>query len=101
VGLTAGSSREGTCSGISQSDGAFTQEFQAFTSGSSGGGTPTPTPTPTPTTGGSCAAAWVNNIAYTSGNEVSYGGDDWTADQWNYDEAPGGPAGAWTSDGPC
>jgi len=31
----------------------------------------------------------------------SYGGDDWTADQWNYDEAPGGPAGAWTSDGPC
>ena len=39
--------------------------------------------------------------AYTAGNEVSYGGDDWTASQWNYDEAPGGPAGAWTSDGPC
>ena len=95
-----------TCSGISQSDGAFTQAFQAFTSGGGGGGgTPTPTPTqPTPTAApacGCCAAAWVNNIAYTSGNEVSYNGDDWTANQWNYDEAPGGPAGAWTSDGPC
>ena len=41
------------------------------------------------------------NVAYTSGNEVSYGGNDWTANQWNYDEAPGGAAGAWTSDGPC
>jgi FlaG/FlaF family flagellin (archaellin) len=95
-----------TCSGISQSDGAFTQAFQAFTSGG-GGGSPTPTPTPTPTTptptppSGSCAAAWVSNIAYTAGNQVSYGGDDWTATQWNYDEAPGGAAGAWTSDGPC
>ncbi|HEY5399474.1 MAG TPA: carbohydrate-binding protein, partial [Trebonia sp.] len=60
-----------------------------------------PTPTPTPTTSGSCAAAWVSNIAYVSGNEVSYGGDDWTATQWNYDEVPGGAAGAWTSDGSC
>jgi len=101
-----------TCSGISQSDGAFTQAFQAFTSGGSGGGTPTPTPTPTPTstptptptptpTSGSCAAAWISSVAYVAGNEVSYGGDDWTANQWNYDEAPGGAAGAWTSDGPC
>jgi chitinase len=61
---------------------------------------PTPTSTPTPTSG-SCATAWVNNIAYVAGNEVSYGGDDWTASQWNYDEAPGGAAGAWTSDGAC
>ena len=105
-GDTAASS---TCSGISQSDGAFTQAFQAFTSGGGGGGGGTPTPTPTPTaptptptpTSGSCAAAWVGNIAYTAGNEVSYGGDDWTANQWNYDEVPGGAAGAWTSDGPC
>jgi Glycosyl hydrolases family 18 len=104
-----------TCSGITQSNGAFTQAFQAFTSGSSnsgGGGTPTPTPTPTPTTAtptptptpttsGSCATGWVNDIAYVSGNEVSYGGDDWTANQWNYDEVPGGASGAWTSDGAC
>jgi Glycosyl hydrolases family 18 len=95
-----------TCSGISQSNGAFTQAFQQFTSGSSnnGGGTPTPTPTPTTTTtspSGSCATAWVSNAAYTSGNEVSYNGDNWTANQWNYDEVPGGPAGAWNNDGAC
>jgi chitinase len=40
-------------------------------------------------------------MAYTSGNEASYGGDDWTANQWNYDEVPGGPAGAWNNDGAC
>jgi hypothetical protein len=104
---------ESTCSGISQSNGAFTQAFQAFTSGSSGGGSPspspsptvtsspTPTPTPSPTTGGSCTAAWVNDNAYVSGNEVSYGGDNWTANQWNYDEVPGGASGAWNNDGAC
>jgi hypothetical protein len=97
-----------TCSGISQSNGAFTQAFQPFTTGGSsgggGGGSPTPTPTPTTTTSspsGSCAAAWVNNVAYTSGNEVSHNGDNWTANQWNYDEVPGGPAGAWNNGGPC
>jgi len=91
---------ESTCSGVSQSNGAFTEAFQAFTSGSSsGGGTPTPTPTPTPT--GSCTTAWVNNMAYVSGNEVSYDGDNWTANQWNYDEVPGGASGAWNNDGAC
>ena len=72
--------------------------------GGSGGGSPTPTPTPTPTTSspsGSCAAAWVDNAAYVSGNEVSYNGANWTANQWNYDEVPGGPSGAWNNDGPC
>lgn len=61
---------------------------------------PTPTPTPTPSSGG-CPAAWVSNQAYVSGNVVSYGGHQWTANQWNYDEAPGGPAGAWNDNGPC
>jgi hypothetical protein len=102
-GATTASS---TCSGITQSNGAFTQAFQPFTSGSSGGSSPTPTPTPTPTTttsspSGSCATAWVNNTAYTSGNEVSYNGDNWTANQWNYDEVPGGASGAWNNDGAC
>ena len=50
---------------------------------------------------GSCAAAWVSNIAYVSGNEVSYDGDNWTANQWNYDEVPGGASGAWNNDGAC
>ena len=34
-----------------------------------------------------------------AGDVVSYNGDKWTANQWNYDEAPGGPAGAWNDDG--
>ncbi len=58
-----------------------------------------PTPTPTPT--GSCAAAWVNNVAYVSEDEVSYGGANWIANQWNYDEVPGGASGAWNNDGTC
>jgi hypothetical protein len=96
-----------TCSGgPPQANGAFTQAFQAFTSGGSpggGGGSPTPTPTPTPTTSpsGSCATAWASNATYVSGDEVSYDGDNWTANQWNYNEVPGGPAGAWNSDGAC
>ena len=91
-----------TCSGISQSDGAFTQAFQPFTTGGgSGSGGPTPPPTTPPPTGGSCATAWSNSTAYTSGDEVSYNGDNWTANQWNYDEVPGGPAGAWNDDGAC
>jgi len=69
-------------------------------------GSPAPTTTtsaPSPTSTGSCAgvSAWVNNVAYVSGNQVTYGGDLWTATQWNQDEQPGGPAGAWTNDGAC
>jgi len=100
-GCPGSTSASSTCSGLSQNNGAFTQAFQPFTTGSGGGGgTPTPTPTPTPTSG-SCAAGWVNNTAYVSGNEVSYNGDNWTANQWNYDEVPGGPSGAWNNDGAC
>jgi Glycosyl hydrolases family 18 len=102
AGTTSASS---TCSGISQSAGAFTQAFQPFTTGGGGGGgSPTPTPTPTTTTSspsGSCATAWANNATYVSGNEASYNGDNWTANQWNYDEVPGGPSGAWNNDGAC
>jgi chitinase len=32
---------------------------------------------------------------------VSYGGHDWTANQWNYDEVPGGVNGAWNDAGAC
>jgi hypothetical protein len=92
---------ESTCSGISQANGAFTQAFQAFTTGGGGGGGGLPTPTPTPTPTGSCAPAWNNATAYVSGNEVSSAGHDWTANQWNYDEVPGGASGAWNDDGPC
>ena len=63
--------------------------------------TPIPTPTPTTSSAGCSAAAWVSSQAYVSASVVSYGGDKWTANQWNYDEAPGGPSGAWNNDGPC
>jgi hypothetical protein len=112
-GCPGQTSASSTCSGVSQSSGAFTQAFQSFTSGSSssGGGGTTPPPTsPPPTTppptspppgNGSCDSAWSNSSAYTSGNEVSYNGHNWTANQWNYDEVPGGASGAWTDDGAC
>jgi hypothetical protein len=88
---------ESTCSGISQSNGAFTEAFQPFTSGG-GGGSPPPPPPPPPS---GCQTAWNNSTAYVSGDEVSYNGDNWTANQWNYDEVPGGPSGAWNNDGSC
>jgi len=46
-------------------------------------------------------AAWSPSATYVSGDVVSYNGDQWTANQWNYDEVPGGPSGAWNNDGAC
>ena len=107
-GCPGQTSASSTCSGLSQNSGAFTQAFQAFTTGGGGGSTPPPTsstPSSSPTGGngggGTCAAAWSNSAAYSSGNEVSYNGQNWTANQWNYDEVPGGASGAWNSDGAC
>jgi len=102
-----------TCSGISQANGAFTQAFQPFTTGGSGGSpspsptpsptstSPSPSPSPSPTQTGSCAPAWNNATAYVSGNKVSYNGANWIANQWNYDEVPGGVNGAWNNAGAC
>jgi hypothetical protein len=28
-------------------------------------------------------------------------GGKWTANQWNYNEVPGGPSGAWNNGGAC
>jgi chitinase len=85
------------CSGVAQNPWDFTAFTVAFANNTS----PTPTPTPTPTPGGCTAPAWASNGTYVSGDVVSYGGDQWTANQWNYDEVPGGSSGAWNSDGPC
>jgi chitinase len=97
------------CSGVAQNPWDFTTYTVAFANNTSPGPTPTPTPTtptpsptPTPTQPGSCtASAWVSNNAYVSGDVVSYAGHQWTANQWNYDEVPGGASGAWNDDGPC
>ncbi len=95
------------CSGVSQNSWDFTSYTVGFANNTS----PTPPTSPPPSSpppsssppggGGGCAAAWVNNQAYSSGNVVSYNGDDWTANQWNYDEVPGGASGAWNNDGAC
>jgi chitinase len=95
------------CSSVAQNSWDFTAYTVAFakqapvTPPTSSSPTPPPTTSSPPPGGGCTAAAWVNNQAYTSGAVVSYGGDQWTANQWNYDEVPGGPSGAWNSDGAC
>jgi chitinase len=93
------------CSSVPQNSWDFTAFTVAFANNTSPSPPPTPTPTPTSPTptppNGNCAAAWVSNTAYTSGDVVSYNGDNWTANQWNYDEVPGGASGAWNNDGSC
>ncbi len=108
-GCSGSTSASSSCSGLTQNTGQFTQIFQAFTSGTTSTGTSasasaSASPTPTASTGGgsgTCAAAWSSSTAYVSGNEVSYNGHDWTANQWNYNEVPGGASGAWNDDGAC
>jgi chitinase len=100
------------CSSVTQNAWDFTAYTVAFAKSApvtepTGSPTPTPTPTsgsptPTPTpTSGSCPAAWSSSTTYVSGNVVSYNGDKWTANQWNYNEVPGGPSGAWNNNGAC
>ena len=94
------------CSGVAQNSWDFTAYTVAFAKNAP---VIQPSPSPSPTSsspgpggGGGCtAAAWVNNTAYTAGNVVSYNGHKWTANQWNYNEVPGGPSGAWNDDGSC
>jgi chitinase len=89
------------CSGVAQNSWDFTAYTVAFAN-SAPVATSSPTPSPSPTSTGSCtAAAWSSTATYVSGDVVSYDGDQWTANQWNYDEVPGGSSGAWTSDGAC
>ena len=95
------------CSSVTQNPWDFTAYTVAFANHTLATSPPTPTPTPsasptpTPATGSCTAAAWVSSMAYVSGNVVSYGGNKWTVNQWNYDEVPGGASGAWNNDGPC
>jgi len=96
------------CSSVTQNSWDFTTYAVAFAKNTSPTPPTTPTspPTTTPPTGGgggtgSCPAAWVSSQSYSTGAVVSYNGHQWTANQWNYDEAPGGSAGAWNDDGAC
>ncbi|MBV9384013.1 MAG: hypothetical protein JO242_25535 [Streptosporangiaceae bacterium] len=97
------------CSGVAQNPWDFTAYTVAFAKNApvtqpSPPPSPSPSPSspsPSPSTGSCPAPAWVSSTAYVAGDVVSYGGDEWTASQWNYDEVPGGPAGAWNNDGAC
>jgi chitinase len=91
------------CSSVPQNPWDFTAYTVAFANSAPvTQPSPPPTPTPTPTTPGSCTApAWSSSTAYVSGSVVSYNGAQWTANQWNYNEVPGGPSGAWNSNGAC
>ncbi|KAG1882532.1 glycoside hydrolase superfamily [Suillus subluteus] len=53
----------------------------------------TSSPSPTTTSGtGSCTgvAAWQTGVAYVGGDEVTYGGDLWTANWWSENDIPDG-----------
>jgi chitinase len=102
-------SLSGACSSVAQGAWDFTKFTAMF-----GGATPPPPPPPTTTTapptttgggtgGSGCAgvAAWNSQTAYTSGSVASNGGHKWTANQWNFNEVPGGPSGAWNDNGAC
>jgi chitinase len=102
----------GSCSSVTQNSWDFTKYDAEFA-----GATPPVTSSATATTasasasasatstgtgsGGSCAAAWSSSSSYSTGAEVSYNGHNWTANQWNYNEVPGGASGAWNDDGAC
>jgi chitinase len=81
----------------------ITTQKSTTTQAPSAGPTPTSAPNTTPATapGGCTASAWVSDMVYISGEVVTYGSDQWTANQWNADELPGGSSGAWNDDGPC
>ncbi|EIW86439.1 glycoside hydrolase family 18 protein [Coniophora puteana RWD-64-598 SS2] len=60
---------------------------------------------PSTTSGGSgsCAgvAAYSATAVYTTGNQVTYNGDLWTANWWTQNSVPGGSSGAWADNGAC
>jgi chitinase len=96
-----------TCSGVSQSTGAFTA---AFLSSGSGSNPPPPTTppasaSPTQTGGGSgtCAPAWNSATTYYDGTQVSYDGSNYTAIYVSTGVQPGSAIAwdIWTDNGPC
>jgi chitinase len=96
-----------TCSGVSQSTGAFSA---AFLSSGSGSNPPPPPTTPpvssTPTQGGgggTCAPAWNSTTTYYDGTQVSYNGDNYTAIYESTDVPPTSAIAwdIWSSNGAC
>ena len=69
----------------------------------SGSSTPTATATATSTGGGTCAAAWSASTSYSSGDLVSYDGENYTATYYSTGAVPGAATSwaVWSSDGSC
>ena len=99
----------GTCSSVTQGSWDFTKYDAQFA-----GATPPTSPPPTSSSpkpsasstggsggGGTCNPAWSSTSSYSTGAKVSYNGHNWTANQWNYNEVPGGSSGAWNDNGAC
>lgn len=89
----------GDCSSTDAPAWSYTAESTAWatnasvvTPPTSGGGTPPAAP--------QCAAAYASTSVYTGGMQVSYNGDNWTAQWWTQGAAPAA-GGVWTDDGPC
>lgn len=119
-GGSTGGGASSTCSGVSQSTGAFTAAFLSQGSGNpappptSSSPSPSPTkssssPSPSPslsaTSGGSgtCAPAWSATTTYYTGTQVSYNGIDYTATYVSTGVQPGSAIAwnIWASNGSC
>jgi chitinase len=93
----------GTCSSVAQNSWDFTKLTTTF----AGATPPTTVPTTPPTTAppGTCTApAWVSTTAYTTGQQVSEGGHQYTANYWSQGADPAthhAQYAEWTDNGPC
>ena len=101
-GTTATASGTATATASSAPTGTATGTASSSPS-ASGSSTPTATATATSTSGGTCAAAWSPSTSYSSGDVVSYDGDNYTATYYSTDAVPGAATSwaVWSSDGPC
>jgi chitinase len=100
-----------TCSGLAQSQWAFTSAFAKFDSASAGTvastSTSSPTssaaPTSTATSAQACSlSAWSAVTAYSGSAAVSYAGHQWTAKWWTQGDVPGDNSqNVWADAGSC
>jgi chitinase len=101
-------SLSGTCSSVPQAAWDFTRfdvQFAGATPPPPVSTQPAPPVSTTPPAGGtgSCAGvpAWNGSTAFVGGSTVTFGGHEWTAQWWTFNDTPGGAAGVWVDNGPC
>ncbi|KAI0045076.1 carbohydrate-binding module family 5 protein [Auriscalpium vulgare] len=96
-------SSSSTSKSSSSTSKSTTTTTSSTSKGSSTSKTTSAPATTTTVSSGSCGvvAAWVSNVAYVAGDQVTYSGHLWTAKWWSEADVPGGSAGDWTDDGLC